>query len=393
MGNSFVARARISTARQWAAGLALALTVSMVAAPPAAAASVTEVEPNSTSAQAQSIPLATTVNSTFGTSGDCDNGAYDCDFYRVTLGTSGRVVIDLRFSDALGTDGKLDLHVLDGAGKTIQYESVKTTDYSGARVRGLALFAGPGTYYVSLKARVTGFSSNAIWKGQPYTLAVKTSAMPSESEPNSTSATADLLALGGKVNGSVLYGDSVWGMDSDYYRLPLTKARKISIDFRFPCGLGTDDIYDIEVWVGDEYLTTYDVPGGWCSGSKLRAKTIAAPAGNAYIMVDSSFGSGTTVKGKAYSLTVRGVLTKGTPTVSGTVKVGKTLTVKPGTWKPAPVALSYQWLRNGKPIAKATTASYKLTTADRGKKISVRVTGRKSTYLTASSVSASKTVL
>ena len=62
------------------------------------------------------------------------------------------------------------------------------------------------------------------------------------------------------------------------------------------------------------------------------------------------------------------------PKITGTVKVGKKLTAKPGTWKPSGVKLSYQWLRNGKPIKGATKAKYKLTKKDRKKKVSVQVT-------------------
>lgn len=63
------------------------------------------------------------------------------------------------------------------------------------------------------------------------------------------------------------------------------------------------------------------------------------------------------------------------PKVSGTPKVGKTLTAKPGAWAPSDVALTYAWLRNGKAVKGATKPTYKLVTADQGKKLSVRVTG------------------
>jgi len=66
------------------------------------------------------------------------------------------------------------------------------------------------------------------------------------------------------------------------------------------------------------------------------------------------------------------------PTVKGTAKVGKTLKVRSkGTWTPKPSAYTYQWLRNGKAIKKATSSSYKLTTKDRKKKITLRVTAQR----------------
>jgi hypothetical protein len=45
----------------------------------------------------------------------------------------------------------------------------------------------------------------------------------------------------------------------------------------------------------------------------------------------------------------------------------------PGTWKGAR-SLTYEWLRGGRPIAGAATASYHVTPADRGRELSCRVT-------------------
>lgn len=73
-------------------------------------------------------------------------------------------------------------------------------------------------------------------------------------------------------------------------------------------------------------------------------------------------------------------LTPATPKVSGTAKVGKILTAKPGTWKPAPVALSYQWKANGKAIVGATGSTLTVPGSAKGKKITVTVTGSKTGY-------------
>ncbi|AEI11986.1 carboxypeptidase regulatory-like domain-containing protein [Cellulomonas gilvus] len=88
---------------------------------------------------------------------------------------------------------------------------------------------------------------------------------------------------------------------------------------------------------------------------------------------------------------VRGVLTAPTPTVSGVRRVGARLTAVTGTWRPSPVALSYQWYRNGRAITGARAATYVLKAADRGMRIEVKVTGRKEGYVTAARRSA-KTV-
>jgi len=69
------------------------------------------------------------------------------------------------------------------------------------------------------------------------------------------------------------------------------------------------------------------------------------------------------------------------PTISGTVRVGKTLTANRGTWSPTPSAVSYQWRAGGKSIPGATGRTYKLTAKEHGKKISVQIVGRKYAYL------------
>ena len=83
-----------------------------------------------------------------------------------------------------------------------------------------------------------------------------------------------------------------------------------------------------------------------------------------------------------------GVITPKRPTISGTVKKGKTLTVKPGAWSPSGVAFKYQWYRGSSKISGAKKSTYKLVSADKGKRVKVVVTGSKSGYTTASSTSA-----
>jgi hypothetical protein len=88
-----------------------------------------------------------------------------------------------------------------------------------------------------------------------------------------------------------------------------------------------------------------------------------------------------------------GVLTAPTPTISGTKAVGYTLTAVPGTWGPTPVTLAYRWYRSGAAISGATASTYKLTTSDQTKTITVRVTGTKSGYTSAAKTSAATTAV
>ncbi|MGY3318154.1 hypothetical protein [Arthrobacter sp. TE12232] len=84
---------------------------------------------------------------------------------------------------------------------------------------------------------------------------------------------------------------------------------------------------------------------------------------------------------------VKGSLVRATPTVTGTAKVGSTLTANSGVWGPAPVTLRYQWYRSGVAISGANAATYKLSATDAAKTLTVKVTGSKSGYTTYSRTS------
>ncbi len=62
----------------------------------------------------------------------------------------------------------------------------------------------------------------------------------------------------------------------------------------------------------------------------------------------------------------------GTPQVTGTMQVGQTVTCNPGAWTNNPT-FTFEWLRNGSPIA--TGATHVLTGADATHQIACRVTG------------------
>lgn len=87
-----------------------------------------------------------------------------------------------------------------------------------------------------------------------------------------------------------------------------------------------------------------------------------------------------------------GVIEATTPRITGKARVGRRLRVAAGVWGPAPVVLTYQWFRNGKPIGRATTAVYRLKDRDRGKRVTVQVTGTRPAYDTVVRVSAARRV-
>jgi hypothetical protein len=81
-------------------------------------------------------------------------------------------------------------------------------------------------------------------------------------------------------------------------------------------------------------------------------------------------------------------ITAGTVKIKGTAKVGRKLTATKAGWKPGGLRYSYQWLSNGKSIKNAKHAAYTITKGYAGKKLSVKVTAKKSGYKTTSKTSA-----
>lgn len=75
------------------------------------------------------------------------------------------------------------------------------------------------------------------------------------------------------------------------------------------------------------------------------------------------------------------------PTISGSTLAGRTLTAATPAWTPT-ATVTYRWYRNGVAISGATASSYRTTSVDRGKSISVRAAGRKLGFITTTIFSA-----
>ncbi|MCU1425275.1 MAG: ExeM/NucH family extracellular endonuclease, partial [Microbacteriaceae bacterium] len=80
------------------------------------------------------------------------------------------------------------------------------------------------------------------------------------------------------------------------------------------------------------------------------------------------------------------------PTITGTPRVGSTLTTTGGTWSVVNPTLAFQWNRNGEPIDGATNSSYRVTAADAGATITVTATATAEGALPGSATSAAVTV-
>ncbi|MDF1486998.1 hypothetical protein [Tessaracoccus caeni] len=147
--------------------------------------------------------------------------------------------------------------------------------------------------------------------------------------------------------------------------------------------------------VGSGFTANADVQVtlGSHSAGTLRADASGAVSGS--VTAPSSAGTfralasdGTNVAATSVVVAPQSTFTVASVTITGSAKVGKTLTAK-GSWQPSPDAVSYQWNRDGKAIKGATKSSYLATSSDSGAQISVTVTGTKSGYTAASATSSS----
>ncbi|MDQ2624835.1 MAG: Ig-like domain repeat protein [Actinomycetota bacterium] len=115
-----------------------------------------------------------------------------------------------------------------------------------------------------------------------------------------------------------------------------------------------------------ERVTSYAVPG--TPRDFAQAKGIAVgPDGRVYVADSQNF----------RVQVLRPALTGAAGTVSGSVKVGSTLTATGEQWSLTPTSVAYQWLRGSTAIAGATGKTYKPVLADVGHRLSVRVTASK----------------
>jgi len=79
--------------------------------------------------------------------------------------------------------------------------------------------------------------------------------------------------------------------------------------------------------------------------------------------------------------------------ISGDAVLGQTLTATVADWDSAPTSYAYQWLADGRPIKRATGSTYVVGKKDVGKRITVRVAGIKSGYVTEVETSTATDVL
>ncbi|MGI5376363.1 IPT/TIG domain-containing protein [Streptomyces sp. CA-251387] len=123
--------------------------------------------------------------------------------------------------------------------------------------------------------------------------------------------------------------------------------------------------------------STYTVPASMV-GKKLTVTVTAVKPG--WVSGSATSAAVTVAKGDAPKATKL-------PVISGTAKVGKTLKTTKGTWSLAPTSYAYQWYANGRAISGATKSSLVLKSAQKGKKITVKVIAHRTGHMDGSAVS------
>lgn len=122
-------------------------------------------------------------------------------------------------------------------------------------------------------------------------------------------------------------------------------------------------------------------------GKKVSVRVVEKPSAAGY-----AAGAATSNTTAAVAVAAAPAL-KSAPKISGTIASNHKLTASAGSWSLPGVTASYQWLRSGKAISGATAKTYAVSTADVGKKLSVRVTAKVLGHTSATATSGStKTV-
>jgi hypothetical protein len=193
------------------------------------------------------------------------------------------------------------------------------------------------------------------------------------------------------INATLARGATVAGKITDAFGKPVANAEvrvalKLTVDGKPMWEWGSLPV--------DPKTGVYSVKG-------LSAGTYAVGFAADQGYADSYYGGGHSFDtAKTFTLTagsartgVNGTLlhlpTTAASSITGMKAVGSTLTAHHGTWTTG-TSFTYQWFANGAYITGSTSThpAFTLTAAQQGKQISVKITGRKAGYVTASRTSA-----
>ncbi|MCY1141651.1 hypothetical protein OWR29_26950 [Actinoplanes sp. Pm04-4] len=116
------------------------------------------------------------------------------------------------------------------------------------------------------------------------------------------------------------------------------------------------------------------------AGKRLTVQVTAVRAGYSNGVAVSP-ATAVTAKGKAAKATKK-------PAISGTAKVGQTLTASTGSWSPKPTSYWYEWRVNGKLVRSSSARTLKISSAWRNKTVTVTVVAKRTGYYDGRSTSA-----
>ena len=305
-------------------------------------AGTVELEPNSTTATATVVPLGATI------SGSTLSGSFnDTDYYAIDLPKAGRVGLNFKFPAGLGAESAYTLRIYNANGTELYAFGLDGTDADGTSLAGQQINLPAGRAYI----KIYGTSSQAGW-GKTYT--VNTGWIWSTTPVPGISGTPQVGRTLTAVTGTWSPTPDVLGFQWFRSGTAITGA------------------------TGNTYtLNAADY------GKTITLKVTGSKAGY----------TTTTKTSTATTAVAAAPLTAPVPTITGTARIGSTLTAVPGTWGPAPVALTYQWKANGVSITGATAATYKPVAADTGKTLTITVTGTKTGYTTTTKTSTATTAV
>lgn len=130
------------------------------------------------------------------------------------------------------------------------------------------------------------------------------------------------------------------------------------------------------VTISTQTSSTFVVPAS-AKGKRLTVTVVGSRTGYTKRSVTSP----------ATSTVAAGTFTAPRPTISGTMRVGSTLTVSRGTWSPVPSSVTFVWKADGVTIATRASSRFVVPTRARGKQLTVTVTGSLAGYTTKSAAS------
>jgi cell wall-associated protease len=190
------------------------------------AANNNEKEPNNGTEEAQLLTLNNQTVNGFISWND------DSDFYKIVLSKAGRITVNL---ESYIEDVYLDLY--DANGEKVWYtQDIYTGSPSNPKKWTDWEDLEPGTYYIKI--------SKYNDRTGKYNLKVNyTAAGNNEKEPNNGTEEAQLLTL----NNQTVSGFISWNDDSDFYKIVLSKAGRITVN--------------LESYIEDVYLDLYDANG------------------------------------------------------------------------------------------------------------------------------------